>query len=143
MRVILLDCSVMLLVAHVPQWLRGPYRFPCGAIIAPSITNSMSVSSPLPSINVCRYVMDWFVPTLQDEHWLQDSSHRNFANMWATRTIHAVSSYTMNPAEPRPEPIASIELKPMGVSRRDGRTTGLATPERNALNCRPGSGPPA
>ena len=59
-----------------------------------------------------------------NEHWLQDSSHKNFANMCPTRTMHAVSSYTIKPPDPRPEPIARSELKSIGVSRRDGRTTG-------------------
>src|SRR6266576_3443582 len=103
----------------------------------------MSISSPWPSISRCRWVIERLVPSLHDQHWLQDSSQRNFSNMCATRTMHAVLSYAMNLPEPRPDPIDRIELKSIGVSRPDGRIIGLATPEKKPLNSRPDSGPPA
>src|SRR5687767_14383586 len=49
----------------------------------------------------------------------------------------------MKPAAPRPVPQAVKSSYVIGRSKRDGSTTGLATPENTAFHVRPDSGPPA
>jgi hypothetical protein len=48
------------------------------------------------------------VPSLQAGHCPHDSTYRKRDTSWASSTALVVSSYTMNPHDPSPEPIASI-----------------------------------
>ena len=45
-------------------------------------------------------------PSLHGGHCPHDSIDRNREKRYAASTMHVVSSYTMNPAEPMPLPIA-------------------------------------
>src|SRR3954462_2830006 len=62
--------------------------------------------------------------------------------MRATATMSAVSSNTMKPHAPSPDPIAAMPSYDSGVSTSAAVSTGFATPDSAALNVRPSRTPP-
>src|SRR3954452_12744558 len=102
----------------------------------------MSSSSPSPRAMPSRYAVTSPVPNLQAGHCPHDSTYRNRLTMRATATMSAVSSNTMKPHAPRPDPTAAMPSYDSGVSTSAAVSTGFATPDSAALNARPSRTPP-
>ena len=72
------------------------------------------------------------VPSLHGGHCPHDSTYKNRERTAATSTMHTVSSYTMNPAAPRPVPAAANASNVSGMSSCASVSTALVTPGSTA-----------